>query len=380
MKPLTGLQVLELGQYIAGPGVAMILGDLGAQVIKIEAPGGDPVRRLGAYGKAMLCGYNRGKKSVELDLRSENGKAAMRRLLAETDVLVENLRPHALDRLGLSKATRKNINPRLINLSISGFPATSRSSERSGYDIVAQAESGLMSVTGDADGLPQRVGVPIIDTATAHIGAEAVLAALLERGRTGVGKNLRISLLEVALNLQLPLWFQFLDGGPLPKRYGLGQPTLAPAAEVIKVADGYVIISAYTEVHWRLLCKAIQRGELGEDIRFNTLANRVANREELRRELSTSLSLWTVQRCLDVCTNAGIVCGSINNYKQAKERGILDGTTMVINTVDKTGKSAYRTFGLPYEDEEEVVKDRGITRCAPELGADTDSVVNGLLK
>ncbi len=224
LPPLQGLRVVELGNYIAGPGTAMTLGDLGAEVVKIESLEGDAARHTGHFGHAMLRAYNRGKKSIALDLRQPRGLEIARRLVARADVLVQNLRPGAAEALGLGADTLRAVQPGLVYVAITGFPAAAASRDRPGYDIAAQAESGLMSVTGEPEGLPQKVGVTIVDTATVQVAAQAVLAALFRRERTGLGETIRISLLEVALNLQLPNFSDYLVRGVEPTRSGDGQP------------------------------------------------------------------------------------------------------------------------------------------------------------
>ncbi|MBU2289018.1 MAG: CoA transferase, partial [Gammaproteobacteria bacterium] len=241
--PLQGIRVVELGNYIAGPGTAMALGDLGAEVLKIESLDGDAARTTGRFGLAMLRAYNRDKQSIALDLRQPRGLAVARRLIARADVLVQNLRPGAIEALGLGADTLRAEHPRLVHVSIAGFPAASPSRDRPGYDVAAQAESGLMSVTGEADGEPQRVGATIIDAASTQVAAQAILAALFRRERLGVGETIRVSLLEVALNLQLSNWADYFADGVEPRRNGNGQPTCAPAADLFNTRDGVVVVS-----------------------------------------------------------------------------------------------------------------------------------------
>ncbi|WP_017757267.1 CaiB/BaiF CoA transferase family protein, partial [Pseudacidovorax intermedius] len=183
--PLDGVRVIDMGQYIAGPGAAMVLAELGAQVIKIEPLAGDQARHIGRYGESMLRAYSRGKQSIALDLKREEGRAVAWRLIGASDVLVQNLRPGAVEALGFGPDAVRARHPRLVYLSISGFGMQGPSRGRPGYDIAAQAESGLMSVTGEPDRLPQKVGAPIVDAAAAHLGAQAVLAALYGRERSG---------------------------------------------------------------------------------------------------------------------------------------------------------------------------------------------------
>jgi crotonobetainyl-CoA:carnitine CoA-transferase CaiB-like acyl-CoA transferase len=276
--PLQGIRVVELGNYIAGPGTAMTLGDLGAEVVKIESMEGDMARHTGHFGHAMLRAYNRSKKSIALDLRQPRGKEVARRLIAGADVLVQNLRPGAAEALGLGAEALRAQQPGLVHVSIAGFPAEAPSRDRPGYDIAAQAESGMMSVTGEPGGLPQKVGATIIDAATVQVAAQATLAALFRRERTGLGETIRVSLLEVALNLQLPNWSDYLVRGVEPTRSGDGQPMNAPAADIFRTRDGMVVISAYVQSHWVRLCEAIGCPALASDARFLTNELRVTHR------------------------------------------------------------------------------------------------------
>ena len=347
--PLEGFRVVELGNYIAGPGTAMALGDLGAEVIKIESLEGDAARHTGPFGLAMLHAYNRDKKSVALDLRAPQGLDAARRLIARADVLVQNLRPGALDALGLGADALRTAQPALVHVSIAGFPAGAPSRDRPGYDIAAQAESGLMSVTGDPQGLPQKVGATIIDAATVQVAAQAVLAALLRRVRTGTGETIRISLLEVALSLQAPNWSDYLVRGVQPTRSGDGQPMAAPAADIFHTRDGMVVVSAYVQAHWVRLCETIGAPQLAADPRFATNELRVANRPAMKAAVGACLARLATRECVDLLTRHNIVVGVVRSYADALDSDDFRASTMVIDALPAGGQPGYRSFGLPYE-------------------------------
>ncbi|RYZ06575.1 MAG: CoA transferase, partial [Comamonadaceae bacterium] len=287
--PLAGVRVIDLGQYIAGPGAAMALAELGAHVTKIEPLAGDQARHIGRYGESMVRAYNRGKQSIALDLKSTAGRDVALRLIAQSDVVIQNLRPGVVDKLGLGPAEIRARFPRVIYLSIAGFSGNGPSHARPGYDIAAQAESGLMAVTGEPDGLPQKVGVPVVDAAAAQLGAQAVLAALYGREKTGRGETLEVSLLETALHLQAATWCEYLAGGPEPTRMGHGQPHNAPAAEIVATRDGHIVLSAYAEDHWQRFCRIVGREALASDPRFATNDLRVKHRAELRDVLRECL-------------------------------------------------------------------------------------------
>lgn len=364
--PLAGVRVVDLGQYIAGPGAAMALAELGAEVIKIEPLAGDQARHIGRYGESMIRAYNRGKRSIALDLKSDAGRDAALRLIERSDVVIQNLRPGAVDKLGLGPAQVRARFPRIVYLSISGFPAGAPSHDRPGYDIAAQAESGLMSVTGEAGGLPQKVGVPIVDAAAAQLGAQAVLAALFGRERSGRGETLEVSLLETALNLQAATWCEYLGGGPEPTRIGHGQPHNAPAAELVATRDGHIVLSAYAEDHWQRFCRAVGREELATDPRFRNNALRVQHRQELRLVLQDCLAGLTSQECIDLLGGQQIVCGAVRSYRDVLTGPDVAGSDILVRAVAANGES-YQALGRPYR---LGAAPAPALAAAPEAGAD----------
>jgi crotonobetainyl-CoA:carnitine CoA-transferase CaiB-like acyl-CoA transferase len=370
--PLQGIRVVELGNYIAGPGTAMTLGDLGAEVVKIESLEGDMARHTGHFGHAMLRAYNRSKKSIALNLRHPRGVEIALRLIARADVVVQNLRPGAAEALGLGADALRERQPALVYVSISGFPAGAPSRDRPGYDIAAQAESGLMSVTGEPQGLPQKVGATIIDTATVQVAAQAILAALLRRVRTGIGETIRISLLEVALSLQLPNWSDYLARGVEPTRSGDGQPLSAPAADIFRTRDGMVVISAYVQAHWVRLCETIGCPELATDVRFLTNELRVANRPTMKEAVSERLSRYGTRECVELLTRNNIVVGVVRSYSDALAGEDFRASSMVIEAAPNGDRPGYRCFGLPYE---LCDTPRRQTQAAPAHGAHTEELL-----
>jgi crotonobetainyl-CoA:carnitine CoA-transferase CaiB-like acyl-CoA transferase len=372
LPPLQGLRVVELGNYIAGPGTAMTLGDLGAEVVKIESLEGDAARHTGHFGHAMLRAYNRGKKSIALDLRQPRGLEIARRLVARADVLVQNLRPGAAEALGLGADTLRAVQPGLVYVAITGFPAAAASRDRPGYDIAAQAESGLMSVTGEPEGLPQKVGVTIVDTATVQVAAQAVLAALFRRERTGLGETIRISLLEVALNLQLPNFSDYLVRGVEPTRSGDGQPMAAPAADIFRTRDGMVVVSAYVQAHWLRLCETIGAPELGGDPRFATNELRVANRPAMKEAVGAQLARLGTRECVELLTRNNIVVGVVRSYADVLAGEDFRASGMVVEAATNGSQAGYTTFGPPY-----ALCDtpRQATQAAPGHGAHTAEVL-----
>lgn len=369
--PLAGVQVVDMGQYIAGPGAAMALAELGASVVKIEPIAGDQARHIGRYGESMVRAYNRGKRSIALDLKSDAGREAAWRLISRADVVIQNLRPGVVDKLGLGPVAVRERFPRAIYLSISGFGRKGPSRDRPGYDIAAQAESGLMSLTGEPDRSPQKVGAPIVDAAAAQLGAQAVLAALYGRERTGVGATIDTSLLDVAMHLQAATWADFLGGGPEPMRMGDGQPHNAPAAEVVPTRDGHVVLSAYADDHWLRLCRVIGREALGRDPRFCSNEMRVANRDALREMLRESLSALSSEECVALLSGNQIVVGAVRSYSQVLNSAELSDGGLIVEAVG-AGGLRYRALGLPYRINDTPSPS---PHAAPACGADTDALL-----
>lgn len=317
--PLAGVRVLELGQYIAVPGATQILADQGATVIKVEAPGGEPSRNLPGYGAAMVTAYNRNKHLVELDLKSEEGRQDARSLALSCDIVMANFRPGALARLGLDAQTLRAERPELIHVSFTGFGSEGSMRTRAGLDIAAQAEAGIMWVTGEQDAEPQRVGFPVVDAAATFAISQAATAALLGKAHQGVGASIEISLWDVAIALQAPNWMELALTGVEPVRKGNGQPSVAPAAELVRVADGWVVLSAYMEPQWRRLCELIGATHLLDDPRFATSPARVRHRDEMHVELTRAFGPMTREKVVELLDSAGLVCGSVNSYSEAKE-------------------------------------------------------------
>ena len=370
--PLAGVKVIDLGQYIAGPCAAMTLAELGADVIKVEPITGDQARHIGRYGESMVRAYNRGKRSIAIDLKNPTGREIVLRLIAQADVVIQNLRPGVVEKLGIGPETIRQRHPRLIYLSISGFSGRGPSGERPGYDIAAQAESGLMSVTGEPGRLPQKVGVPIVDAAAAQLGAQAVLAALYGREKSGAGATLQTSLLEVAMHLQAANWADYLGGGPEPTRVGDGQPHNAPAAEVVPTRDGHIVLSAYADDHWRRFCQVVGREELASDPRFASNDRRVANRTDLRAVLRECLSGFSSEECVRMLSGKQIVTGAVRSYAQVLDSPDLMASGLVVDAVAADG-TRYRALGLPYRINDTP---QPAPAAAPACGADSDALLS----
>ena len=283
--PLHGIRVLDLSRVLAGPYCTMFLGDLGADVVKIEQPGtGDDTRSWGppfqgGESAYFLC-VNRNKRSVTLDLRTPDGIEMLRRLALEADVLMENFRPGTLDGWGLSEAEVRQRNPRLIYASLSAFGASGPLKDRPGYDLAIQAWGGLMSITGAADGEPSKVGVAIIDIVAGLMLGNAIAAALYAREQTGEGQRIETSLMEAEVASLINAGSNYLVTGNVPGRWGNAHPNIVPY-QSFATADGHLVVAVANEAIWARFCNGAGKSELAADPRFDTNAHRVENRDEL---------------------------------------------------------------------------------------------------
>lgn len=347
MGPLTGIKVVEFGQYITVPAATQTLLDLGAEVVKIESLNGDASRHIGSHGEGIVRAYNRGKQSIALDLRSDDDFRVARDLILGADVVVQNLRYGALEALGLGPEQMRAERHELVYVSVSGFPPGTGSQHRAGLDIAAQAESGIMSLTGEAERDPQRVGFPLVDASTGFAVVQAVLAGLLQRSRTGDGMTSHISLLNVAINIQSAMWGEWSVTGAMPRRKGNGQAAMAPAADLVGTFDGVVMLSAYTQIHFRKLCDALGHPEWADDERFSVNEARLANRAELLRLLHGVMGRWTTAECVERLGDVGIVIAEVRDFEKVRDAAdVVDGG-LLVEEIDENGQP-FRVPGMPF--------------------------------
>lgn len=338
--PLAGLRVVEFGQYIAVPAAGQLLRDLGAEVIKVEAASGDPARHAGwtkdEFGP-MFAAYNRGKRSVVLDLRSTEGKSAALRLATGADVVLQNARPGTMARAGIAPEQLRAACARLVVATVTGYGAGSAFARRSGLDIAAQAESGLMSINGPAGASPTRVGYAVVDVMTSQVVANAVLAALVRRGIRGEGASIAISLLDVATASMSYPWAEYALLDRMPMRSGNGQPTSAPAADVIATRDGAVVLSAYEDAHFRRLAEAVGKDQLASDPRFLSNASRVAHRKALLEALQEAFASFHTQDLCELLGQAGVVVAAVRNFDQVRTgaNGLSPGLFLKLSSPTK---------------------------------------------
>jgi crotonobetainyl-CoA:carnitine CoA-transferase CaiB-like acyl-CoA transferase len=339
--PLAGLKVVELARILAGPWAGQTLADLGAEVIKVESPAGDDTRAWGPpfieRGEDRTAAYfhscNRGKASVAVDFRTEEGQARVRELVAEADILIENFKVGGLAKYGLDYASLSELNPGLIYCSITGFGQDGPYAHRAGYDYIIQGMSGFMSITGDPDGQPQRAGVAVTDLFTGLYSVAGILAALHQRERTGKGQHIDMALLDCAVAATANQAMNYLATGTPPGRTGNYHPNLAPY-QVFDCADGYIIIATGNDAQYQRLCRVLGCDDLADAPDYLRNADRVANREALIAALTARTVTFSKADLLAACEAEGIPAGPINDLSevfedpQVKARGMrveLDG-------------------------------------------------------
>ncbi|MEV0697516.1 CoA transferase [Saccharopolyspora sp. NPDC050389] len=318
--PLEGVVVADFSRVLAGPYATMLLADLGATVIKVERPGdGDDTRSWGPpwteHSSAYFESANRGKRSITLDLADPADQEAARRLIRRADVLVENFKAGSLARYGLDHESALGINPRLIYASISGF-GSKEGAHLPGYDFVVQALGGLMSITGEADGAPMKVGVAVVDVLTGKDAALGIMAALRHRELTGRGQHVEVNLLSSLLASLANQMSSLLTTGVAPKRMGNRHPSIAPY-EALRCEDAFLAVAVGNDGQFRKLCEALGLVALADDPRFATNAQRVANREELARQLENVLGARTAADWQQRLQGVGIACGQVNDLSRA---------------------------------------------------------------
>jgi crotonobetainyl-CoA:carnitine CoA-transferase CaiB-like acyl-CoA transferase len=320
MRPLAGLKVVELARILAGPWAGQTLADLGAEVIKVESPAGDDTRKWGPpfikreddETAAYFHSCNRGKQSIIIDFRDPEGLALVRDLIKDADILIENFKVGGLEKYGLDYASIAALNPRLIYCSITGFGQDGPYAKRPGYDFTIQGMSGLMSITGEPDGQPQKVGVAVTDVFTGMYAATAVLAAVVQRATTGKGQHIDLALLDVATAITANQAMNFLSTGTVPGRLGNAHPNLVPY-QVFECSDGWIIIAVGNDQQFARLCQTLGVSDLAAESRFLTNAMRIENREALDKLLHKKTRAIAKVTLLQSCEEAGVPAGPIND-------------------------------------------------------------------
>lgn len=389
--PLAGLRVIDCSTVLAGPYCTMLLGDLGADVIKVEPPEGDATRGwgppwvgsvdAGTRTAAYFLAVNRNKRALRLDLKTSEGTAILRRLLADADVLVENFRGDGFARLGFDDDGLRALNPRLVHLAISGYGRGGPAADRPGYDFIVQAVSGLMSITGAADaagGGPTKVGVAISDILTGMLGAVGLLGALVGPERqagsaAGPGQRVDVSILGATLASLVNQAQNAFVSGAAPRRLGNAHPNIVPY-ETFETSDGALAVAVGSERQWPRFCAALGRPELAEDRRFATNGERVEHRATLRPILAAAFAGRSTPDWITVLDAAGIPCGPINNIVEAFASPEAVALGMSVEQ-EHPAYGLIRQVGLPFQ---LSATPASIRTPPPRLGQDTEAILGEL--
>ncbi|SCX31635.1 Succinyl-CoA:(R)-benzylsuccinate CoA-transferase subunit BbsF [Agrobacterium sp. DSM 25558] len=348
--PLTGIRVIELARVLAGPWAGQMLADMGADVIKVESPdGGDDTRAWGppfvesVDGDNLSAAYyhstNRGKRSITVDLKTDEGRQTVRRLVKTADVVIENFKRGGLEKYGLDYQSLRALNPKLIYCSITGFGQTGPYADFAGYDYIVQGMSGFMSITGEPDGQPMKAGVAVADIFTGIYSVTAIQAALIHAMRTGQGQHIDMALLDVQSAVLANQNMNYLISGKAPVRLGNAHPNISPY-EVVPTADGFLILAVGNDGQFRRLCKILGIDAIADDERYATNKARVAHKVEVRQIVSTETLKWMKRDLLTACETNAVPAGPINSIEemfadpQVQSRGLrvdlqaADGTVI----------------------------------------------------
>ena len=368
--PLQGLKVVELARILAGPWAGQTLSDLGAEVIKVEAPAGDDTRRWGPpfieregdTSAAYFHACNRGKQSVTIDFRNAEGQAQLKALIADADILIENFKVGGLAKYGLDYASLKDEFPALIYCSITGFGQTGPYAHRAGYDFIIQGMSGLMSITGEPGGQPQKSGVAITDIFTGVYAVSGILAAVHQRHTTGTGQHIDMALLDVAAAVTANQAMNYLATGDAPGMMGNAHMNLTPY-QVFDCKDGHIIIATGNDPQYQRLCALLGVEGMGFETRFATNADRIANRDEMTRLLTEQTSKMSKIELLAACEAQGVPAGPINDMGEMLDDPQIKARGMQIELCGIPGVRAPYIFSNA---------ELALDRPSPKLGEDND--------
>ena len=377
-QPLKGIRVVDLTRVLAGPYCAMLLGDMGAEVIKVEEPGkGDDTRGwppFAAGESTYFMSVNRNKKSITLNLKAPEGRELLKKLVKKSDVLLENYRTGTMEKLGLGYATLAKVNPKLVYCAISGFGESGPESHRGGYDLIVQAESGVMDLTGFPDGPPVKVGNSIADLVAGMAGAHGVTLALLARQRTRRGQKIEIAMLDVMASLLTYQAGMYLNAGRTPARRGNEHPSIVPY-EVFKAADAFVALGVANNSLWERCCAALERPDLAKDARYATEAARVEHRATLVPLLNEILGTRPAAEWMKRLEAVGVPAGRIRTVPEVCESEHLRARGMLV-ALPHAKAGTVRMMGVPIRLHGTPGKAK---TAAPVLGADTDAVLGRVL-
>jgi len=375
-RSLSGIRVLDFTQVMAGPFSAMLLADLGADVIKVEPPGGDSTRQMpGAVGTdtPAFNAVNRGKRSIVINLKTIEGREALHRLIGPTDILVENYRPGVMESLGFGYDALAKEHPRLIYASISGYGQTGPARHKGGFDLIAQGVSGIMSVTGDPDRPPVKAGVPLTDLGAGLFAVVGILAALEARHRTGLGQRIDTSLVDAGVALSVWEATEYFAGAGVPVALGSAHRMNAPY-QAFRCADGYITIGGANERIFRRLCEVLGHPEWQSMPDFADNASRVRHREDLTRRIEAITTRQTRAHWLSLFEAHDIPCGPINDYAQVFADPQVRAREMVVE-VEHPKLGRIRSLGSPIK---MSATPADASRRAPLLGEHTNEILTGI--
>ena len=375
--PLEGVKVIELARILAGPWAGQTLSDLGAEVFKVESLEGDDTRRWGPpfveNGEDISASYfhscNRGKQSICVDFKTKEGQDVIKKLVMKADVLIENFKVDSLRKYGLDFTSLIKINPKLIYCSITGFGQTGPYAHRAGYDYIIQGMSGLMSITGEPSGQPQKMGVAVTDILTGLYSVTAILSAIIQRDKTGKGQHIDMALLDVATAVTANQGMNFLTTGKVPHRIGNGHQNLAPY-QVFDCKDGHIIIATGNDAQYQRLCAILNLEEIAMSELFLTNADRLKNRSLLIEKLSCKTKKFLKKDLLEACEKKGIPAGPINDLSEVFDdpQVVYRGLSKEINNIP--------TILSPFRFSDSKMK---ISKTSPKLGENTDEILSSIV-
>ncbi len=377
--PLAGIKVLDLTRVLAGPYTTMILSDLGAEVIKIEQPGiGDESRNFGPFKNGFslyFMSVNRGKRSVTLNLKTERGKTIFKQLVKQSDILVENFRPGTMKKFGLDYEALAAEHPSLIYAACSGFGQTGPFAQQGAYDMIIQGMGGIISITGEPDGPPVRVGTSISDITAALFTTIGILSALHHRNNTGKGQLVDVAMLDSLVAVLENAIVRYFATDEIPKPLGSRHPAITPF-EAFESADGHVIIAIGNDVLWAKFCEHVDRKNLISDPRFSSNAERTANHSELFPILSEIMRQRTTDEWIDALEKIGVPCGPINTIDKVVSHPQVQAREMITQVVHQV-TGAVEVPGVPIK-----LSDTpgDVDAPAPGLGEHTDEILTDMLK
>ncbi|MEJ8848200.1 CoA transferase [Variovorax rhizosphaerae] len=367
--PLSGVRILDLTRYLSGPYATLLLAEMGAEVIKVEVPeAGDDTRHIAPLQGDVSFYHstiNRSKASVELDLKSEEGRKLVHAMVADCDVFIQNFRTGVAERLGFGYDVLSKINPRLVYCSISGFGGTGPESRRAAFDLIVQAESGVMSLNGEGDAPPSKLGLPVADLTSGMFSVHGILAALLKRSRTGKGSLVEVSMMSSLLSLSVYNATRYFVTGETPKRMGSRHPGVVPYGQYAG-SDGNILLSTFSDGSWKKIVEAMDRPELAEDPRFLTAASRVVHRDACDALLSEVFSGFTSEEIVKRLHEAGIPCGVVRNLGEALEMEAASGSGSITDVEYPGNVGSIRSVRIPIKFDGEWCP----AKPAPALGQD----------